>query len=124
MRLAQPIETKQWSWLRGVDLNHRPLGYEPNELPDCSTPQDDDNNRAQGRQTAARGEIDSSGDMRCSPLAGRWVGFVHRTVTTRGGDFLIFWKKRDGAREEAASFCGRRYLTCGGLRPVFAHGRR
>src|SRR5215471_12790179 len=21
-------------WLRGVDLNHRPLGYEPNELPD------------------------------------------------------------------------------------------
>ena len=26
-------------WLRGVDLNHRPLGYEPNELPGCSTPQ-------------------------------------------------------------------------------------
>jgi hypothetical protein len=25
--------------LRGVDLNHRPLGYEPNELPGCSTPQ-------------------------------------------------------------------------------------
>ena len=23
----------------GVDLNHRPLGYEPNELPDCSTSQ-------------------------------------------------------------------------------------
>ena len=22
-----------------MDLNHRPLGYEPNELPDCSTPQ-------------------------------------------------------------------------------------
>jgi len=29
VRLAHPIETKQWSWLRGVDLNHRPLGYEP-----------------------------------------------------------------------------------------------
>ena len=26
------------AWLRGMDLNHRPLGYEPNELPDCSTP--------------------------------------------------------------------------------------
>jgi hypothetical protein len=26
------------SWLRGRDLNPRPLGYEPNELPDCSTP--------------------------------------------------------------------------------------
>ena len=33
-------------WLRGVDLNHRPLGYEPNELPDCSTPQIDHNNGA------------------------------------------------------------------------------
>jgi hypothetical protein len=29
--------------LRGVDLNHRPLGYEPNELPDCSTPQEKNN---------------------------------------------------------------------------------
>jgi hypothetical protein len=26
-----------------VDLNHRPLGYEPNELPDCSTPQKKNN---------------------------------------------------------------------------------
>jgi hypothetical protein len=33
-------------WLRGVDLNHRPLGYEPNELPDCSTPQKHDNSAA------------------------------------------------------------------------------
>src|ERR1700674_216826 len=24
--------------LRGMDLNHRPSGYEPDELPDCSTP--------------------------------------------------------------------------------------
>ena len=26
------------NWLRGLDLNQRPLGYEPNELPGCSTP--------------------------------------------------------------------------------------
>jgi hypothetical protein len=54
LKSAQPIETKQWSWLRGVDLNHRPLGYEPNELPDCSTPHLDDNNRADKRQTVVR----------------------------------------------------------------------
>jgi hypothetical protein len=28
--------------LRGGDLNPRPLGYEPNELPDCSTPRHGD----------------------------------------------------------------------------------
>ena len=26
------------SWLRGTDLNGRPSGYEPDELPGCSTP--------------------------------------------------------------------------------------
>ena len=25
-------------WQRGMDLNHGPLGYEPSELPSCSTP--------------------------------------------------------------------------------------
>ena len=25
-------------WMRGLDLNQRPSGYEPDELPDCSTP--------------------------------------------------------------------------------------
>ena len=25
-------------WLRGLDLNQRPSGYEPDELPDCSIP--------------------------------------------------------------------------------------
>lgn len=25
-------------WLRGIDLNDRPLGYEPSALPGCATP--------------------------------------------------------------------------------------
>jgi hypothetical protein len=54
VRLAQPIETKQWSWLRGVDLNHRPLGYEPNELPDCSTPHKNHNSVVEQGQTGRR----------------------------------------------------------------------
>ncbi len=37
-------------WLRGVDLNHRPLGYEPNELPDCSTPRVYHSNLTRRRQ--------------------------------------------------------------------------
>jgi hypothetical protein len=28
-------------WLRGLDLNQRPSGYEPDELPGCSTPRED-----------------------------------------------------------------------------------
>src|SRR5271157_6031119 len=39
-------------WLRGVDLNHRPLGYEPNELPDCSTPHFDHKQCPRHRQTS------------------------------------------------------------------------
>jgi hypothetical protein len=34
-----------------VDLNHRPLGYEPNELPDCSTPQTHHNSGVKQGQT-------------------------------------------------------------------------
>ena len=41
-------------WLRGLDLNQRPLGYEPNELPGCSTPQIDYMTRgSQGQSTSA-----------------------------------------------------------------------
>ncbi len=28
----------RFDWWRGLDLNQRPSGYEPDELPDCSTP--------------------------------------------------------------------------------------
>src|SRR5262249_10307358 len=37
-RRGSPFLTPRFDWLRGLDLNQRPLGYEPNELPGCSTP--------------------------------------------------------------------------------------
>ena len=35
-----PMEDLKFNqiWWRGGDLNSRPSGYEPDELPDCSTP--------------------------------------------------------------------------------------
>src|SRR5690606_33704879 len=37
-RARHSCEYRALLWWRGQDLNLRPLGYEPNELPNCSTP--------------------------------------------------------------------------------------
>jgi hypothetical protein len=36
----QSLAPPKKNWLRGLDLNQRPSGYEPDELPGCSTPRD------------------------------------------------------------------------------------
>ena len=49
--------------MRGKDLNLRPSGYEPDELPGCSTPRD--------RMTDDRGRMESSGVGVFAPLGRR-----------------------------------------------------
>jgi hypothetical protein len=56
-------------WLRGLDLNQRPLGYEPNELPDCSTPHLDSSNRSPQGQTTLLA-VDASKDWHQLPGIG------------------------------------------------------
>jgi hypothetical protein len=41
-------------WLRGLDLNQRPSGYEPDELPGCSTPRQVEGECTQGEPHVKR----------------------------------------------------------------------
>ena len=52
--LEQTLEFSDDSWLRGLDLNQRPSGYEPDELPGCSTPRMHDSGSIRVRQTTLR----------------------------------------------------------------------
>src|SRR5690606_24286473 len=42
------------NWLRELDLNQRPSGYEPDELPDCSIPRRQFYSSARGCQTISQ----------------------------------------------------------------------
>ena len=60
--LLKGIDSK-FFWLRGLDLNQRPLGYEPNELPGCSTPHFDSNSRVTKGQKAGKARASNALDM-------------------------------------------------------------
>src|SRR5581483_12273014 len=63
--LRKPALTCGSNWWRGRDSNPRPSGYEPDELPDCSTPRwtsNDSRIRVTGDRVC---EARSAADSRC-----------------------------------------------------------
>ena len=65
-------------WLREKDLNQRPSGYEPDELPDCSIPRCLSDGGGTGIRTQA-------------PLS-RPTGFQDRTLQPLGySSIFLFW---------------------------------
>ena len=69
--------------MRGWDLNPRPSGYEPDELPDCSTPRQGQRTdvRCQMREDRQGGSPERCGPGPCRPL--RVQGVVRRSEDRR-----------------------------------------
>src|SRR5437773_10086472 len=66
------------NWLRGLDLNQRPSGYEPDELPGCSTPRDNYGEMMRGSKLKAdlkTGKPNGESQFACSEFVSKEFPF-------------------------------------------------
>ena len=77
-------------WLRGKDLNPRPPGYEPGELPDCSTP-----------RAHTSGHVPCWSMMVAQKQTARhpsvWIAIQMKTVIQTAGDFPLIRESGDSS---------------------------
>src|SRR4051794_784484 len=67
-------------WWRGRDLNPRPSGYEPDELPDCSTPRRSDQpTSGSGRTQTALRSRGNPRFVRMGASSARWRANLARS---------------------------------------------
>ena len=76
----------KFEWLRGLDLNQRPSGYEPDELPGCSTPQRHDSGCGVERQTNCTNSAPA--EINCVKRAPR-AGDLARTNSFQTGSQIF-----------------------------------